>query len=116
MGGRGSGGRNRLSPETHLKRGTFRSDRHAVARATPAPDNEAYSLWLTGLTPAAQAWGRWFFEKGQVPTDRAALREYLETFAIYAALPRTRETSIDLLAAMHDKVVELNEACRWTWR
>lgn len=29
MGGRGSGGRNRVSADEHLRRGTFRPDRHA---------------------------------------------------------------------------------------
>lgn len=33
MGGKGSGGQNRLTPEQHRLRGTYREDRHGLPRA-----------------------------------------------------------------------------------
>lgn len=113
MGGRGSGGWNRLTEEQHRARGTYRRDRHAVRVPSVPPDNFDYIEWCDGLSPAARMWGKWFFDKGQVPNDRLALRQYLEKFAIYMAL---RYPPADVKAALHQELIDLNAKVRWTWR
>jgi len=73
MGGRGSG-RKPLSAEVHLKRGTFRHDRHGVSGLSEGDGPQA--KWLVGLDRHARIQGVFYLQYYQ-PLDRLAFRRLL---------------------------------------
>ena len=93
MGGRGSGGRNRLPVSQHLIAGTFRRDRHAVIAAVPLRSTDDLSpadrrQCLVGLSPAARRLAVRLLAQleGWDPASLALLRSYALSFDRLRAL------------------------------
>ena len=85
MGGRGSG-RKPLSAEEHLKRSTWRRDRHGdKALSADGPQGK----WLVGLDRDARIQGT-FYLQYWVPLDRLAFRRLLRAYGDLERFYRAR--------------------------
>lgn len=102
MGGRGSGGHNRLSAEAHVFAGTFRRDRHGVRGASPAPAEELAPAdrrrTLAGLSPAARRLAVRLLDRleGWTPASLAVLRSYVLSRERLDALEAIGQPSAEL--------------------
>jgi hypothetical protein len=110
-----SGGRNKVSAEEHMRRGTFKRSRHLEPPPSKPGRKVDYTAWLTGLSPAAQACGRRLLQT-IVPHERAAFREYLVVLAPIDAMPRYTVADLEALAAANSRAAALNARILWCSR